>query len=77
MTLSHTIEDGLFNDILHDLRLIKAIGGTLISASHSGDDLEPEEIGSLACVVYDSATKIMQSLEAIESDETPGRGGAE
>lgn len=73
MSIFHALEDGVLNDVLHDLRLLKAVGGTLMSAAVSGDKLEPEEIGSLACLVHESAKKIMQTLEDLESkgDDTP------
>jgi hypothetical protein len=67
MSISHTIDDGVLNDILHELRLIKAVNGILMSACVSEDDLEPDEIGSLACLVYNSAKNVMQTLDAVES----------
>lgn len=67
MNLFHALEDGLLNDILHDLRLIKAVGGTLMSASVSGDALEEEEVGSLACLVHTMANNVMQTLLDLES----------
>jgi hypothetical protein len=75
MSIFHALEDGLLNDILHDLRLLKAVGGTLMSASYSGDEFEPEEIGSLACLVHDRANNIMQTLLALEAkrSETPAQ----
>jgi hypothetical protein len=71
MSIFHALEDGLLNDIFHDLRLLKAVGGTLMSAAVSGDELEPEEIGSLACLVHDRSNNIMQTLLDLES-----KGGA-
>lgn len=71
MSIVHALEDGVLNDILHDLRLIKAVGGTLMSASVSGDALEEEEVGSLACLVSDKANNIMQTLLDVESKKSP------
>lgn len=67
MSIFHALEDGVLNDMLHDLRLLKAVGGTLMSAAVSGDELEPEEIGSLACLVHDRSNNIMQTLLDLES----------
>lgn len=67
MSLFYALEDSVLNDIFHDLRLLKAVGGTLMSAAVSGDELEPEEIGSLACLVHDRSNNIMQTLLDVES----------
>lgn len=71
MSIFHALGDGVLNDMLHDLRLLKAVGGTLMSAAVSGDELEPEEIGSLACLVHDRSNNIMQTLLDIESKYSP------
>jgi hypothetical protein len=73
MSLFHTLEDGVLNDILHELKLIKGVNGVLMSASVSGDELEPDEIGSLACLIHDSAKNIMQTLDDVESAPAPGK----
>ena len=75
MSIFHALEDGLLNEILHDLRLLKAVGGTLMSAAVSGDALEEEEVGSLACLVHTRANNIMQTLLDLESKHSPPQPG--
>jgi hypothetical protein len=74
MSLTHSLEDSAYCDICHELRLIKALGGVLMSAADSGDDMEADEIGSLACQVHESAMKIMQAFKEMEEKNSPVAG---
>jgi len=80
MNLQHTIDDDVYNNILDELRDIKAISQALAVAAEDG--LEPENVPSLGYLIYKKTREVQGLMEAVEKDSqgikapAPAPGGA-